>query len=100
MLRQVAFWEATLFLILLVATAIKYTGHGALAVAIIGSVHGTVFTVYLILVLMVRSRLRWSLLTTLAILIAGFVPGGGYAVERWALSGARVDAAGDLDSRW
>ncbi|MDQ6783983.1 MAG: DUF3817 domain-containing protein [Actinomycetota bacterium] len=91
LLRRFAFWEATLFLALLVATVIKYTGHGKLAVAILGSVHGTVFTCYVILVLIVRARLRWSLLTTLGIIVAGFIPGGGYVVERQALNGARVD---------
>jgi integral membrane protein len=93
LLRTCAFWEATLFLLLLIATAVKYlVGHASAAVAILGSVHGTVFTVYLVLVLVVRSRLRWNLVMTLAILIAGFVPGGGYVVERWALSSARVDS--------
>lgn len=81
-----------MFLALLVATVVKETGHGAkLAVAVLGSLHGTVFTGYVILVLIVRARLRWSLLTTLGIIVAGFIPGGGFVVERTALHGARVD---------
>jgi integral membrane protein len=78
-------------LALLVAVVFQATGHGHLAVAILGSVHGTVFTGYLLLVLAVRARMRWSIMTTVGVLVAGFIPGGGYVVERWALSGARID---------
>jgi hypothetical protein len=42
--------------------------------------------------LLVRARMRWSLLTTATILVAGLIPGGGYVVEMKALSGARVEA--------
>jgi hypothetical protein len=55
-----------------------------------------VFTVYLMLVLLVRSRMRWSVFTTLSILVAGLIPGGGYVVEAWALSGARVEALAEV----
>jgi integral membrane protein len=91
LLRRVAFWEATLFLALLIAVGFQAAGDGHLAVAILGSVHGTVFTGYLLLVLAVRARMRWTMMTTVGILVAGFVPGGGYVVERWALSGARIE---------
>jgi integral membrane protein len=59
---------------------------------VVGFTHGCVFTAYLGLVLLVRSKMRWSLFTTLSILVAGLIPGGGYVVEAWALSGARVNA--------
>ncbi|HEY3811444.1 MAG TPA: DUF3817 domain-containing protein, partial [Acidimicrobiales bacterium] len=58
--------------------------------------HGCVFTAYLILVLVVRARMRWTVLTTLSILVAGLIPGGGYVVEAWALSGARVEALAEV----
>jgi integral membrane protein len=101
LLRKVAFWEATFFVILCLAWVVSLTGyrfHGAWAMAllVVGFSHGCVFTAYLLLVLLVRARMRWSLFTTLSILVAGLIPGGGYVVEAWALSGARVEALADV----
>ncbi|HLI53592.1 MAG TPA: DUF3817 domain-containing protein [Acidimicrobiales bacterium] len=100
LLRKVAFWEATFFVILCVAWVVTLTGYrfsGAWhsALVVVGFSHGCVFTAYLFLVLLVRSRMRWGLFTTLTILVAGLIPGGGYVVEMKALSGARVDALAD-----
>ena len=100
LLRKVAFWEATFFMVLCVAWVVTLTGYklsGALhsALVIVGFSHGCVFTAYLGLVLLVRARMRWGLFTTLSILIAGLIPGGGYVVEMRALQGARVDALAD-----
>ena len=104
LLRKVAFWEATFFMALCVAWLVsvagyKLTGPWESALVVVGFTHGCVFTAYLILVLLVRSRMRWSLFTTLSILVAGLIPGGGYAVEAWALSGARVEALGEVLER-
>lgn len=104
LLRKVAFWEATFFVALCAAWLVtvagyKLTGPWAAALMIVGFTHGCVFTAYLILVLLVRSRMRWSLFTTFSILVAGLIPGGGYAVEAWALSGARVEAFGEVLER-
>jgi integral membrane protein len=101
LLRKVAFWEATFFVLLCVAwvvslTGYKLTGPWAVALLIVGFTHGCVFTAYLILVLVVRARMRWTVLTTLSILVAGLIPGGGYVVEAWALSGARVEALAEV----
>jgi integral membrane protein len=101
LLRKVAFWEATFFVVLCVAwvvtlTGYKFTGAWQTALVVVGFTHGCVFTLYLFLVLLVRARMRWSLLTTGSILVAGLIPGGGYVVEAWALSGARVAALADV----
>jgi integral membrane protein len=98
LLRKVAFWEATFFVILCVAwvvtlTGYKFAGPWHSALVVVGFSHGCVFTAYLLLVLLVRARMRWSVLTTLTILIAGLIPGGGYVVETKALSEARVELA-------
>jgi len=101
LLRKVAFWEATFFVVLCLAwvvslTGYKFAGPWAAALMVVGFTHGCVFTLYLFLVLLVRARMRWSLFTTLSILVAGLIPGGGYVVEAWALSGARVEALADV----
>lgn len=97
LLRKVAFWEATFFVVLCLAwliglTGYKITGPWYTALVVVGFSHGCVFTTYCILILVVRARMRWSLLTTFSILVAGLIPGGGYVVEMKALNGARVDA--------
>ena len=96
-LRKVAFWEATFFVILCVAWVVtvagyKLSGGWHSALVVVGFTHGCVFTAYLGLVLVVRARMRWGIFTTLSILVAGLIPGGGYVVEMRALNGARVDA--------
>ena len=101
LLRKVAFWEATFFVALCLAwvvslTGYKFSGAWAVALMIVGFTHGCVFTAYLLLVLLVRARMRWSLFTTLSILVAGLIPGGGCVVEARALSGARVQALAEV----
>lgn len=101
LLRKVAFWEATFFVVLCVAWVVSLTGYklsgpAHSALVIVGFSHGCVFTAYLGLVILVRSRMRWSAFTTLSILVAGLIPGGGYVVEMKALSGARVEALSDV----
>jgi integral membrane protein len=97
LLRKVAFWEATFFMVLCVAwlvtvAGVKLSGGWHSALVVVGFAHGCVFTAYLGLVLLVRAKMRWNLLTTGTILVAGLIPGGGYVVEMKALSGARIDA--------
>jgi integral membrane protein len=104
LLRKVAFWEATFFVLLCLAwlitlTGTKFTGAWQSALVVVGFTHGCVFTLYLLLVLLVRARMRWNFFTTVSILVAGLIPGGGYVVEGWALSGARVDALAEVLER-
>jgi integral membrane protein len=104
LLRKVAFWEATFFVVLCLAwlvtlTGTKFTGAWQSALVVVGFTHGCVFTVYLLLVLVVRARMRWNVFTTISILVAGLIPGGGYVVETWALSGARVEALAEVLER-
>jgi len=82
--RWTAYVEATLFILLLIAVVIQATGHGSLAATIVGSMHGTVFTFYIVLVLVARFKVKWRWRTTAAILLIACVPGGGYVVDRYA----------------
>ena len=82
--RWTAYVEATLFILLLIAVVIQATGHGSLPAAIVGSMHGTVFTFYIVLVLVARFKVKWKWTTTAAILLIACVPGGGYVVDRYA----------------
>jgi integral membrane protein len=81
--RWVALAEATSFLALLVATALKYSDKGETGVQVLGPIHGMLFLAYVALALIVRPELRWSNRTTILVLIGAVLPLGGYAVDRW-----------------
>jgi integral membrane protein len=86
-LRYMAVAEATAFLTLITVGIINATtGWGAWALFVMGNVHGVIFTTYLVSIVVFHRRVGWGPLMLLLVLLAGFVPGGGLMVERWALA--------------
>lgn len=85
-LRVVAGLEAVSWLVLIVATIVKYSTHPhqALGVQIMGPIHGVLFLAYVGLALEVRRRLDWSGRTTLIVLADSIIPAGGFVVARRA----------------
>lgn len=83
LLRRVAIAEATSFLVLLVATVVKYSDGGDGGVRVLGPIHGVLFLAYIGLVLVIRERTRWSARTTGLLALAAVLPFGGYAADRW-----------------
>ena len=93
MLRVLAVSEATAFLTLLtVAIVHGVTGGLGLELFVMGNVHGAVFTAYLVIITVCHRIVRWGPLMLLMVLLAGFVPGGGLMVERWALAAPAREA--------
>lgn len=92
-LRYVALIEATSFLVLLVATYIKYADDSPEGVQVMGPVHGVLFLAYVLIVLMVRTPAQWSNRTTLAVLLGAVLPFGGFVVDRWLSKNMRPSAA-------
>lgn len=83
--RIVAAIEAVSWLLLIVATIVKYSTdpHQQLGVQIMGPVHGALFVAYVALALFeVRRRLEWDGRTTLIVLVDSVIPGGGFLVAR------------------
>lgn len=89
-LRVVSIVEATSFLALLIATAIKYAADAPGGVQVLGPIHGLLFVAYVVLVIPVRAELRWQARTTLLALLGAILPFGGYVVERRLLAGRAV----------
>jgi integral membrane protein len=86
-LRYRAVAAPTAFLTLITVGIINATtGWGDWALFIMGNVHGAIFTTYLVSIVIFHRRVGWGPLMLLMVLLAGFVPGGGLMVERWALS--------------
>jgi integral membrane protein len=85
-LRIVALVEAISWLVLIVATIVKYSTdpHKQLGVQVMGPVHGVLFLAYVGLTLEVRRRLQWDGRTTLVVLAESILPGGGFLAARRA----------------
>lgn len=83
--RIVAVAEAVSWLVLIVATIVKYTTDPMqeTGVKIMGPVHGVLFVIYVGLALFeVRRRLSWDAKTTLLVLVESVVPFGGFLAAR------------------
>lgn len=86
-LRYMAVAEATAFLTLIAVGVLNATtGWGSWALFVMGNVHGAIFTTYLVSITIFHRKVGWGPLMLLLVLLAGFVPGGGLMVERWALA--------------
>jgi integral membrane protein len=81
--RWVAIAEATSWLILIVATIVKYAAHAPIGVQVMGPIHGVLFIGYVLLAVLLRGRLGWSATKLLVVLADAILPGGGYLVARW-----------------
>jgi len=91
-LRLVSVIEATSYLILLVATAVKWTGGSEAGVQLVGPIHGVLFLAYALLVIRDRKLLGWTPLKTVVALILGSLPFGGFWVERRWLATAGLES--------
>jgi integral membrane protein len=93
--RTVAVAEAISWLGLLVGMFFKYIAGGSEAgVHVFGPIHGAVFVLYVLTVLVVRRPLRWDARTTLVALAASVPPLGSVVFERWATGNGRLPASG------
>jgi len=81
-LKVVAILEAVSFLVLLAATAVKYTSDTPQGVKVMGPVHGTLFLAYVFLVILVASDEHWRLKRTLLTLGCAIIPFGGFIADR------------------
>ena len=68
--------------ILVVAVIHWVTGYGSLLVAVVGATHGTVFTLYCLLVPVVARLLHWPTRTTSVAFSVAFVPFATWFFER------------------
>ncbi|WP_018634920.1 DUF3817 domain-containing protein [Parafrankia elaeagni] len=80
--RLVSLAEATSFLLLLVATAVKHGADEEIGVKVLGPVHGALFIAYCLLVLYVSVLRRWRPVRTLLALGASVLPVAPFFVER------------------
>ena len=84
-LRLIAFLEGVSFIVLLgIAMPLKYYYDKPEAVKIVGMAHGVLFVLYVINLLIVHLKLRWSYGKTIGAFIAALIPFGTfYADKKW-----------------
>ena len=81
-MRTVAIAETVSWLLLIVATIVKYSAGRTLGVQVLGPVHGMLFLAYITVAAITWRALRWSPVTLVVVLVESFVPGGGFLVAR------------------
>lgn len=81
-LRFIARLEATSYLVLLAAVAVKYLGGTAAGVTVVGPVHGVLYLGYVAAVAGSRDALAWPLPRAVTAMAMGALPFGGFVVER------------------
>ncbi|MFT7601453.1 MAG: integral membrane protein [Acidimicrobiales bacterium] len=81
-LRRISIVEAVSYLVLLIATVVKRIGTTELGVTIVGPIHGVLFLVYAAMLLRDYNVLGWTLWKTVAAMVIGSLPLGGFWVER------------------
>ena len=82
-LHLVSRLEAAIYLLLLVATVLKYGASYETGVTVIGPIHGVLYLVYVAALFRWFSRLSWTLYRALAAMALGALPLGGFLVDRW-----------------
>lgn len=80
--RKVAVFEATTFLLLLVAAIVKRAADQPIGVSILGPIHGILFLAYVLILLNIRDQQGWDGRTTGLYFLGAVLPFGGYVVER------------------
>jgi integral membrane protein len=88
--RYVAVIEATSWLILLIATILKYGAGGPDLAPILGPIHGLLFVAYVLMALTLRPTAGWDGRTTILILVCAVVPLGGYYADRALIRESQV----------
>ncbi len=81
--RIVAFLEGISYILLLfIAVPIKYFGNDPQYVKLLGMPHGVLFIAYIILAIILGSKLKWQTKTLLFILAASIIPFGTFYVDK------------------
>jgi len=84
LLRKIALMEAVSFLLLLgVAMPLKYIWNLPQAVMVVGSVHGALFVLFSLALLLVLVVARWPLLRAALVFIASLIPFVPFFMDRW-----------------
>ena len=71
-----------LLLLVFIAMPMKYLGDDERGVQVVGTIHGWLYLVYLVVAFILAHRLRWPVGRTILLLLAGTVPFASFVAER------------------
>jgi len=81
--KFVSFLEGVSYVLLLfIAVPIKYLAENAMFVKWLGMPHGILFILYIILALWIRSKMKWTPMITVIVLVASLLPFGTFYVNK------------------
>ena len=80
--RLIAFLEGISFIVLLfIAMPMKYLGDNPEPVRIVGGIHGLLFVLFAILLVMTWMEKSWTFKTVLLVFISSLVPFGTFYID-------------------
>ncbi len=80
--RIIAFLEGISYILLLfIATSIKYFMDDPQYVKLLGMPHGLLFIAYIVLAIIIGSKLKWENKTLRNVLLASIIPFGTFYIE-------------------
>jgi integral membrane protein len=81
--RVVAYVVGVFLLVLVfVAVPLKYLADQPALAAVVGTLHGFLYMVYLVVAFDLAVRAKWSFGRTILVLLAGTIPGMSFVAER------------------
>ena len=81
--RVIAICEGISFLVLLfIAMPLKYFADSPQSVLIVGWIHGLLFILYMLALLNVKIKNRWSISKTLIAVVASLIPFGPFILDK------------------
>ena len=82
--RKVSLAEGcSLLILLLIAMPLKYFMNFPEAVKLVGWIHGILFIVYVVMLLVLEVRHRWSFLFFAGAMLASLVPFGTFVLDKY-----------------
>lgn len=82
-----------LVILVFIAVPLKYLADQPKLVAIVGTLHGFLYMVYLLMCLELAFRRRWSLVRTVLVMAAGTIPFMSFVAERKVTRDIEADSA-------
>ena len=80
--RIVAILEGISYILLLIATPIKYLLHNDQYVQFFGMPHGVLFILYVLLAIFIQKKMYWSNQELIIILLASIIPFGVFYIDQ------------------
>lgn len=88
--KLVALLEGISYILLLfVAVPVKYLANDPQYVKLLGMPHGLLFVAYILLAVLLGSKLKWDGKTLLIVLIASVIPFGTFYIDRTYLKNVK-----------